>query len=253
MPCPNFSKLEVNEEKESSSSLPKPITPNWLKHWSRRRKGQAWGFVGFRAADEPRWEEFEAEVRRIVDVQFESAEPGLPDYEDARAKFEIRWIEDDGAVAGDVETLRNRYAKLRPDLPSGLAQEVFLCATSDAVDSVLTSDAADRPIAGSNWWRADAPYLVAVAADSDPGLEEGHEEQDWFRPAFKVAVETLVEELWWLLDSDIMPLRRITRFTRGNGESGEQTDTDGDYLDDIWWTMSPSPERLRKRRRIRGY
>ncbi|KAI0107412.1 hypothetical protein F4776DRAFT_645167 [Hypoxylon sp. NC0597] len=252
MPRPNFNKQAAEGEKGSSPALPssssrKPIAPNWLKHWSRRRRGQVWGFIGFRAADEARWEEFDEEVRRIIELQFESAGSELPDYEEARAKFEIRWIEDDGAVAADADALRKRYAELRPDLPSGLAQELFLCAMPEAVDSVLTPDTADRPTAGSRWWRADAPFLVAVAANSDPGLEEGHEERDWFRPVFKVAVETLVEELWWLLDSNIMPLRRITRHTRG---LGGQTETDSDGLDDIWWTMSPSPKRL-KRHRIR--
>ncbi|OTA55850.1 hypothetical protein K449DRAFT_387887 [Hypoxylon sp. EC38] len=244
-------KLKVEDEGGSLSSSHKPIAPNWLKHWSQRRKGQVWGFVCFRATGETRWKAFEEEVRRIIDVQFESAAAlEFSDYEDARAKFEIRWIEDDRASTADADVLRKRYAEMRPDLPSGLAQELFLCATPEAVDSVLTPDAADRPTADSKWWRADAPFLVAVAADSDPGLEEGHEERDWFRPRFKVAAETLVEELWWLLDSDIMPLRRITRYTRG---LGGQAETDGDDLDEIWWTTSPSPERLKKRRRFRGY
>ncbi|XXH02562.1 hypothetical protein Hte_008939 [Hypoxylon texense] len=246
-------------EGSSSSSSPSPsssplrdlIAPNWLKHWSRRRKGQAWGFVGFVAAGEARRAELEEEVRRIVDVRFDGAGSELPECRDARTKFEIRWVEDDGAIAADADALRERYAKLRPDLPSGLAQELFLCATPEAVDSVLTPDTADRPAALPKWWRADAPFLVAVAADSDPGLEEGHEERGWFRPVFKVAAETLVEELWWLLDSGIMPLRRITRYTRGYGELGRQAESDSDDLDEIWWTMSPSPERLKKRRRIR--
>ncbi|KAI1410225.1 hypothetical protein F5Y13DRAFT_192409 [Hypoxylon sp. FL1857] len=226
MARPNFSKHEAappqsapdSQYSDTSSSSRKPIAPNWLNHWSRRRKGEVWGFVGFYVADEARREEFEEEVRRIIGIQFGGAGSELPDYDDARAKFEIRWIEHNGAVAADADTLRKRYAEMRPDLPSGLAQELFLCATPEAVDSVLAPDTTDRPTAASKWWRADAPFLVAIAADTDPGLEEGHEERDWFRPVFKVAAETLVEELWWLLDSDIMPLRRITRYTKGHGE-----------------------------------
>ncbi len=69
---------------DALSSLHKPIAVNWLKHWGQRRKGQVWGFVGFRAADKARWNEFEEEVRRIIDIQFESAGLELPDLEDIR-------------------------------------------------------------------------------------------------------------------------------------------------------------------------
>ncbi|KAI1369915.1 hypothetical protein F5Y08DRAFT_5287 [Xylaria arbuscula] len=235
-------------ERDSSLLLRQQSAPNWLKHWSRRRKGQIWGFVGFRATDQSRWREFEDELHGIVYLQLDRAR-GFRDFEDAKAMFEIRWIEDDEAVA-DADALRERYAKLRPEMPSGIAQHICLCATPGAVHSTLATDAANRPTAGSNWWRADAPYLVAVASYSDPGLEEGHEERDWFKPVFKVAIETLVEELWWLLDSDMTSLRRITRLTGACEEMGEQAKTHGDDLDDMWWTMSPSPSRMRKRRRF---
>ena len=233
---------------DSSSLLRKQSVPQWLKHWSRRRKGQAWGFIGFRATDQSRWEEFEEELQRIVHLQLDRAEE-FPDFKEAKAKFEIRWIEDDGAVS-DANKLCESYARLRPELPSGLAQDVFLCVTLEAVDSVLATDAAARPTTDSNWWRIRAPCLVAVDSCPDPGLEDGHEERDWFRSVFKVAAETLVEELWWLLDSDMVPLRKITRYTRNCEELREPIKTYGDELDDIWWTTSPSPSRLKKRRRV---
>ncbi|KAJ8117574.1 hypothetical protein ONZ43_g4181 [Nemania bipapillata] len=231
--------------------------PNWLKHWSRRRRGQPWGFVAFRAAcrdDEARWEEFKLEVQRIINIQFERVskpESKPPDFEEARENFEIRWIEDDTTISLNADAFRSKYAELRPNLPSGLSQELFICATPESVDSVLAVKTSNRPTADSAWWRSNAPFLVAVTADSDPGLEEGHEERSWFQPAFKVAIESMVEELWWLIDSDMMPLRRVTRYTKGHGELGVAGLNDSDGLEDIWWTIAPSPERLQKRRQLR--
>ncbi|KAI0204200.1 hypothetical protein F4808DRAFT_371742 [Astrocystis sublimbata] len=246
--------LEVATNKTAPSPTSRmPFPPNWLKHWSERCKGQVWGFVGFHAGGETRWGEFEAEVRRIVDIQLESSGAAeFPHFEEARSKLEIRWIQDDGAL-GNPHALRQKYAELRPDLPSGLSQELFLCATPGAVDSVLTLDAAHRPTADSKWWRADAPYLVAVNTHSepDPGLEEGHEERDGFRPMFKVAIETLASELWWHLDSQITTLARLTFYTRCCDELGGQIEIHCDDFDDIWWSTGPTPARLAKRCKIR--
>ncbi|KAJ8133269.1 hypothetical protein O1611_g357 [Lasiodiplodia mahajangana] len=234
------------------------LLPNWLTHWERRRRGQPWGFIAFRAAcykDEARWTEFKMEVERIVANQFERTTipaSEIPRVKEAREKFAIQWIEDDTSIILNADALREKYNELRSNVPSAFSQELFLCATPKSVDSVLTTDTLDRPTADSAWWRAGAPFLVAVAANDDPGLEEGHEERDWFRPVFKVAIETVVNELWWLIDSDIMPLRRVTRYTRGHDELGATGTSNGDGLDDIWWTIAPSPERLRKRRTATG-
>jgi len=162
----------------------------------------------------------------------------------------------DGA---NVATLRNTYADLRPDLPAGLSQNVFLWISSDVVESILGNDddtaAAEVPQPSlTKRWRPSAPYVLAVAADADPGLEEGHEERRWFRPVFKVAAEVLVDEFWWLLDSNMMPLRRITRGVKGVGdeeaETGAQQDDGVHDLEEMWWSTAPSPARLKKRRQL---
>jgi hypothetical protein len=67
---------------------------------------------------------------------------------------------------------------------------------------------------------------------------------------FKVAAEVVVDELWWLLDSDMMPLRRIIRGVKGVGgeeaETGAQQDDGVHDLEEIWWSTAPSPARLKK-------
>lgn len=98
---------------------------------------------------------------------------------------------------------------------------MFLCASPGAVESFLPAPGAELPSPGSQRWRSDAPFLLAVAADTEHKLEDGHEEREWLKPVFKVAAETLVDELWWLLDADIMPVRRLTRNVRGSDELGE--------------------------------
>jgi hypothetical protein len=185
-----------------------------------------------------------------------------PSVAEATATFQIRWIEDDPRQldGASIATLRKRYADLRPNLPTGLSQNVFLWISSDVVDSILDDDDDDDAVAevprlsSTKRWRPSAPYVLAVAAEADPGLEEGHEERRWFRPVFKVAAEVLVDEFWWLLDSDMMPLRRITRGVKGVGseevEIGAQEDDGVHDLEEIWWSTAPSPARLRKRRQL---
>ncbi|KAI0096716.1 hypothetical protein GGR51DRAFT_542853 [Nemania sp. FL0031] len=244
-----------------------PVAPDWLRQWTRRHRDQTWGFVAVKTAsydDAERWNEFKARIRNIIEIPFErdidssSASAVSEDASAAKAKLELRWIEDpalDGQTDPDV--LRDRYSRIRPSLPSGRSQNVFLVASKDVVASVL-DDANDQktgeaaPSTNSPRWRSKAPYILAVSADADPGLEEGHEEREWFKPVFRVAIEVLVDEFWHLLDLNIMPLRRITRSIKGTDLGGQVLatgDDDGD-LEDLWWSMAPSPRRLRKRRGI---
>ncbi|KAI8269502.1 hypothetical protein K4K58_001169 [Colletotrichum sp. SAR11_239] len=255
--------MHVYEEQQQSSadtkeSVPEYFPSNWLKHWSERHKGQMWGVVAFRTAsyDDPqRWEAFVREVGRTIDIPFQRAveegnvpEASMESIEEARSKFEIRWIEDAALASESADDLRARFDGLQPDLPAGMSDKVFLVASDDAVASVLDLEEAERPTTKSKWWWPSAPFLVVVAVDPDPGLEEGHEEREWFKPVFKVAAEVVVEELLWLLDSDIMPLRRITRSVKGlENITGNEIVRDGDS-DDLWWSTAPSPERMRKRR-----
>ncbi|KAI0521629.1 hypothetical protein F5B22DRAFT_545444 [Xylaria bambusicola] len=242
------------------------VAPDWLRQCTRRHRHQTWGFVAVRTAsydDAERWNEFKARIRSIMEVPFErdiksiSTSAVTEDASAAKAKLELRWIEDpalDGQTDPDI--LRDRYSQIRPSLPPGQSQHVFLVASKDAIASVLddtndqkTDEAA--PFGYPPRWRPNAPYILAVSADADPGLEEGHEEREWFKPVFRVAAEVLVDEFWHLLDSDIMPLRRITRCVRGTDLDGRVlAPGDDDYdLEDLWWSMAPSPWRLRKRAR----
>ncbi|KAK1999118.1 hypothetical protein LX36DRAFT_710361 [Colletotrichum falcatum] len=196
---------------------------------------------------------FVEQVGKIVEIPFQRAVEGggtPPEspkaIEEAKSKFEITWIQDAALADGSAQDLRARFGGLGPDLPAGISEKAFLVASAEAVASVLDLEEADRPTANFEWRRPSAPFLLVVAADSDPGLEEGHEEREWFKPVFKVAAEAMVEELWWTLDSDMTPLRRITRGVKGLADViGD--DAVGEELDDVWWTMVPSPGRTRKR------
>ncbi|KAK1502043.1 hypothetical protein CTAM01_05481 [Colletotrichum tamarilloi] len=234
------------------------MPPNWLKHWQQRHEGQTWGMVAFRTAcydDQERWETFAKQVRRIVEIPFQRDADGADVHEyfkDAESKFEIRWVEDPALAGATADDLRDKFGNMKSELPAGFSEQVFLVATSAVIASVLDLGEGDQPTTKSKWWRTSAPFFLAVAADTDPGLEEGHEEREWFKPIFKVAAETIVEEFWWLLDSDIMPLRRITRSVRGlEGLADTETGTSGsEDLEKVWWSTAPSPERMRKRRRF---
>ncbi|KAF0328379.1 hypothetical protein K4K61_007351 [Colletotrichum sp. SAR11_59] len=250
--------MHVYEEQQRQSgadtkeSVAEYFPPNWLKHWSERHKGQTWGVVAFRTAsydDAERWEAFTKEVDRIVEIPFQRAieegnvpEKSMESVEEARSKFAIRWIEDAALASESADDLRARFDDLKPVLPAGMSDKVFLVASGEAVKSVMDLEEAERSTTKSKWWRQPAPFLLVVAVDPDPGLEEGHEERKWFKPVFKVAAEVVVEELLWLLDSDIMPLRRITRSVKGFAGIKCNEVVRGEELDDMWWSTAPSPE-----------
>lgn len=260
MPRPGFAKTA-----DSTSPHPEPLmAPSWLQCWRQRQDGGPWGFVGFRTAcygDEQKWEEFKNKVQKIIEIPFTSAmEQGYPPHEieAAQAQFEIRWIEDPDLASADAEKLRAKYGALLPELPPGLSfshqsLRIFLCASPEAVASVLSLSPTELPTSESKRWRPKAPFLLAITPYADPGLEEGHEERGWFKPVFKIAAEVLVEEMWWLLEAGFITLRKITRMVRGSSELGKVEGlggSDGDNLDDMWWSMHSSPERMRRRRQF---
>ena len=85
-------------------------------------------------------------------------------------------------------------------------------------------------------WREDAPFVVVEAKEGYPVLQED-EESGGIPRSFKVALEALVGEFWPLVAADTGTLGNSTRFLRD---------------DEIWWSTAPSPERVRKRMKLRG-
>ncbi|KAH8649258.1 hypothetical protein BX600DRAFT_474830 [Xylariales sp. PMI_506] len=232
-------------------------SPNWLAHLQKRRRGQKWGFVVFRAAcynDSKRWEDFKAKFQQVMEIPFvrDASHDGV---DDAQSNFQLWWVEDPKLADMDADGLRVEYKQLQSaQVPDSLIQELFLWITPEAVASLLdASEGGDMPTADSKRWRSSPPYALAVAANTELSLEPDDPERSYFKPVFKAAVETLIDELWWVLDSQVIPLRRITRTVKEVRKSGTASDTGDagqDELEDVWWSSAPSPTRLRKRRHI---
>ncbi|KAL8282892.1 hypothetical protein RB597_010243 [Gaeumannomyces tritici] len=234
------------------------IPPNWLRLWVKRHEGEPWGFVAIRAAcyggegeeeeEEARWARFKEAFGKMVEVPFDWAAKRTSSGEAVargRAAFEVRWVEDPALQGAEMDVLRRKYQELFPSLPGGLKHPIFLCATPEVVESVLSAAASsDPPTADSRRWRRGAPYVHAVAASRDCGVEDEHEESAWFRDVFRVAVEVVADELWWLVGSGAMPVRRITRGVKGVGVPADVGNAD---LADLWWSTAPSPEMVRRR------
>lgn len=139
-----------------------------------------------------------------------------------------------------------------PASSSGISRDLFLVATPQSASRL---EATEFPYLTSKRWQSDAPYLLAIAASTDPLPEEPEDELEWFQPSFKVCVDTLADELWYFDVGMETPVRRVTRgiretkFERGNEfEDSEREHDDG--LEEMWCSTAPSPQRLRKRRRI---
>ncbi|KAI1477710.1 hypothetical protein F4774DRAFT_388289 [Daldinia eschscholtzii] len=241
--------------------------PDWLKTWRRRFHGQRWGFVAFRTTyfsddnGDERWNKFKEKFERIVQLPFardiaHAQERGLllpDDFEEARAKFVVQWVDDREIAIRPIsaDSLRAKYAAMRPSLDAALSWEIFLCASPEAVKS-FEEEAANTDET-SKFWRPRAPFMLAVVAHGDSGLEEDHEEAAWFKPVFKVAAEVSAESLFAVLDMGTS-IPRVTRLVRRATEldpglkHGPLEETR--ELDEMWWSMHLSPTRMRNRMRI---
>lgn len=294
--------LRVMRAEKEKKNTPPP--PEWLKIWRKRYRSSRknWGFVALwtaaavsaaeRMVDSDSGfggvEEFQRRVSEIVGIPFEAAlEQGqsTEEVEDARKAFEIRWdwLENEEEKKGSreveaedmsntelIERLRVRYRSIQESgsIPHGQSLPLFLVVSPSAVTSVLSCTGEEKPGTTSRRWRSKAPFLLAVAAEEEQGIEEDKEadrlvgrsgEKDWFKPVFRVAVEVLVDELWPVLDEQITTLGRMTRFVQraevtedvlAGGDGQGEADEDG--LDAIWWSVHTPPHQMRKRRRLFG-
>ncbi|KFX86399.1 hypothetical protein O988_09600 [Pseudogymnoascus sp. VKM F-3808] len=271
---------DAEDQKLRYQGVPPPeySAPDFLKQWRKRNPGpdddgRAWGFVGFRTAlygDEERWAEFKDRVNRILHVPFDRVVKQhrgheYPDVAEARLSFEIHWIEDPELEGASSETLRRRYAELKNEestRATGMDYNMFLCASPQSVDSVMSLDEDDFPTTKSPFWRADAPFLLVVmeAAEVNPhGDEEDeydpldpHNERNWYKSVFKVPVEIIPDTLWDLMDRDFIAPSRLTRGVRGSEELGDvmpQIEMLGGG-EELWWGMGPSPRSMRRRRGV---
>ncbi|KXJ85607.1 hypothetical protein Micbo1qcDRAFT_169283 [Microdochium bolleyi] len=276
--------------------------PEWLKSWRQYYRGQPWGFVAFylspaatvgttpscgdgdESAQQRQREEFQNAAREIIEAPFNTAvDEGHPldEVNEARSSFAIKWVEIAAAAdekpdsAAMLNYLRSRYREMRAsgdheqqNLPAGLDQPLFLVANASSVGSVLA-----RATTPGKYWRPDAPFLLAVAAEDELGPEDdandaseagASNERSWYKPVFKVAAEVLIGELWPVVDRQITSMGTLTRFVQraqlveaDDGAGGslatglldEESQIDND-LDDVWWSVHPPPRHMRKRRRI---
>ncbi|KAL4757211.1 uncharacterized protein BDW70DRAFT_143725 [Aspergillus foveolatus] len=294
------------EKKDTAGRAPAVAAPppEWLKTWRKRYRSprKKWGFVGLWTAaavsaaermvdsgsSSGGVEEFQRRVSEVVGIPFEAAlEQGqsAEEVEDARKAFEIRWdwLDNEEEKKGGrevkaedmsntelIERLRARYRSIQKSgsISHGQSLPVFLVVSPSAVTSVLSFTSEEKPGTTSRRWRSRAPFLLAVAAEEEQGIEEVEEadrlvgrggEKDWFKPVFRVAVEVMVDELWPVLDEQITTLGRMTRFvqraevTEGVLTGGDgQGEADEDGLDAIWWSVHTPPHQMRKRRRLFG-
>ncbi|OAA71051.1 hypothetical protein LEL_09642 [Akanthomyces lecanii RCEF 1005] len=266
------------DRKMVAEGVPPPdySRPDFLKRWKERHGGGEVGFVAFRTTlydDEAKWNKYKERVTRFLSLPFDSVVRWhrwheYPEITEARQKFTLHWIEDASLEGASAETLRERYQQLRTlkQLPPSMDYTMFLCASPQAVDSVLSlgDDESDFPTVESDYWRPDAPFLLVVmeAATADPhGPEEPHDpddpndERNWYRPVFKVPAEIVYSALWDVEDRSYVPPTRLTRSVRGSEELGggrmpAHGDVDG--LQEMWWGMGPTPQSLKRRARMRG-
>lgn len=217
------------------------LRPNWLTIYDRRCKGRAWGFVVIKAfksdGDDGTWTKFKLKLEEISRLPF--ALEKFHNVDEASSHWTLDWLEEDYEKQPDldIKELQTKFAShISAQSENFLSSKLFLVATQGVVSQVLKQAMPDTE---AKRWRAGAPYILAL-----PG--EGSAK------AFRVASETLADELWVALEglessvSDISASVQPVSLVAGEGPAVD----DIDDLEDIWWSTAPSPSRLRKRRRI---
>lgn len=265
--------LEDKRLNESGAAAPEYNPPDFMKQWQKRHRGGSWGFVAFRTAlydDENEWAEFERRIQCILNVAFDQVVQQHRGHEyeevaEARKSFKLQWVQDEELEGATAETLRKQYIEFTKNavVPVSMDYNMFLCASPEAVESVLSLDTDNLPTTKSSYWRDDAPFLLVVMKeetlnphgdDEEYDPADPHHESNWYKSVFKVPVEIVPDILWDLIDRDYISPTRITRGVKGSTELGgtmpENYTVDG--LSELWWGMGPSPRSLERRRRLRG-
>lgn len=269
--------IEQGREEQAliDSGAPPPDfrEPDFIKTWRKRHEGQPFGFVAFKTTlydDDEKWETFKKNVDDILNVPFDNIVQRHRQHEheavaSARSCFNLLWVEDETLAGATADVLRQRYAEMlaKDKVPRGMQQTAFLCASPESVASVQELADADFPSTDSRYWRAGAPFLLAVMqaesvnphGEEDPAdHDDPHDPRNWYKPVFKVPIEVIPAELWCLLESDFMELQNITRSVYGSNELGGTMPVNKsvDELLEMWWGTGPTPASLKRRRRLRG-
>ncbi|KAJ3492178.1 hypothetical protein NLG97_g5460 [Lecanicillium saksenae] len=243
--------------------------PDFIKTWRRWYADREVGIVAFRTAlyeDEAKWNTYKEGLSRILSLSFDRVvrqhrwhEYG--DISEARRKFKLHWIEDKSLEGADADALRARHLELRDnnELPGGMIDWMFLCASPQASESVLSLRSEDDfPTVDSNWWRDDAPFLLAVmeweriyphGEDEPCDPDDPHDEANWYKPVFKVPAELVWSELWPCMVDPVGEFARITRHVKGSAELGGwlPKNFDGQDESEMWWGKGPTLQALKKR------
>ncbi|GAO19285.1 uncharacterized protein UV8b_03335 [Ustilaginoidea virens] len=267
-----FEKEMAHQKKEQdlANALPPEYkAPDFLRHWRLRCSSGPWGFYAFRTAlygQDDKWEEFKTRLDRLVNIPFDHVVQAHRGHEyeevaEGRRTFTIHWIEDEQLAGANADSLRKRYSALRQDKEAKGALDLgmFLCASPEAVESVLSPNQDDLPTTDSLAFRDEAPFLLAVMmeestnphGDEEPyDPHDPHHEANWYKSVFKVPIELIANEFWKTIEDPVMGLARITRNVRGSTELGGELPKiiplDEPY--EYWWGAGPTPRSIKRRR-----
>lgn len=183
------------------------------------------GWVAYRTCcygDDSTWKSFREKWDQFIDHEFEEV-IHIPGVREAKARFEIRWIEDVKFAGISIDDIAAHYRGLEPTLPiTGFQHGLCLVVGDSEVQSVLQSPC---PTPNPIKEQLLLPYVLGVVKDAgaDPATDQLRlEEHDW-RTSFKIALEALVGDLIRVLFED---MRSPSELSAGLDD------------DEIWWAMT---------------
>lgn len=101
-----------------------------------------------------------------------------------------------------------RFDELWPNLSRGYATSVCLMVTPDSLESILNSP---LPSSAPQREREELPFVVAVSrVANEISIEQNTEDDCKPRAYFRVAVESLMDDLYGITALDVMDLPTLT-------------------------------------------
>ncbi|KAK3180740.1 hypothetical protein K4F52_007959 [Lecanicillium sp. MT-2017a] len=154
-----------------------------------------WGFVIYRTAGYDSdaiasdiKERIESDIDRQFNITWVSLTPDrLLEVQRAKEKFRLMWVEDADLNGATPEEAARRYWELEP--PFGLGHNLFLCVDESSVKSIQQQ-------------QSNLAHVLAVAIDCGQELTGDEADDERWTGSFKVAISSLITELFPLIGDD---------------------------------------------------
>ncbi|KAJ5675300.1 uncharacterized protein N7477_005234 [Penicillium maclennaniae] len=165
-------------------------------------------------SDWAQWAKFRSRWDQIMQQEIAEYHNYHPKLDRAIEVRKNRWVEDPTLDSASSQEVSRRFDEMWPNLSRGYSTSVCLMVTPDSLESVLNSP---LPSSAPQAERKELPFVLAISRVAheipiEQDTEELEKDTDCKpRTYFRVAVESLMNDLYWITALDIMDLASYHR------------------------------------------